>query len=113
MVRLDGPDGPLTEPPSWLTTERLSVTTRNVLSRAEVPTREGQSIRWGLVYDLKDLSLDSNDAKRVAGYIAKYAVKTTDGTTDLARRFHSRREIENLVSDPHAPPPPKQPAKAA
>jgi hypothetical protein len=37
----------------------------------------------------------------VASYLAKYVTKTTDGSTELAHRFSSRRQIESLVDDPH------------
>ena len=46
-------------------------------------------------------ALTTDDAKKVASYVAKYSTKTTDGTRDLARRFHSRRQIEELVDNPH------------
>ena len=38
---------------------------------------------------------------KVAAYVAKYSTKTTDGSKELARRFRLRRQIENLVDDPH------------
>ena len=46
--------------------------------------------------DIRDLGLTADDAKKVASYIAKYSTKTTDGTRELARRFHSRRQIEEF-----------------
>jgi hypothetical protein len=58
-------------------------------------------VRWGRVLDIRDLALTSDDATKVASYVAKYSTKTTDGSKELARRFHSRRQIVSLLDDRH------------
>jgi hypothetical protein len=36
------------------------------------------------------------DTARIASYLAKYSIKTTDGSKDFAQRFSSQRQIEQL-----------------
>jgi hypothetical protein len=45
---------------------------------------------------------DPEDPQKIAAYVAKYATKTTDGSTALARRFVNRRQIERVKLTPHA-----------
>lgn len=101
VVRADGPGDIESDPPPWLTAEYLDTTTRSVLGRFSVESVDGRMIRWGSVFDLRDLSVGDSDVKRVASYVAKYATKTTDGSRELAHRFRSRSQIVRLVDDPH------------
>lgn len=101
LVRADGPNGPDSEPPEWLTSELLRDCVERSLPRVTAHGLDGRTLRWGRVHDVRDLSNDSDDVTKVASYLAKYATKTSDGTKDLAHRFRSRRQIESLVDDPH------------
>jgi hypothetical protein len=58
-------------------------------------------IRWGERFTIQDLGQTDGDTTKVPSYVAKYATKTTDGTRELARQFHSRRQIQRLIDDPH------------
>ena len=63
---------------------------------------DGRAIRWGERFTIQDLGHTEEDTTKVPSYVAKYATKTTDGTKELARPFHSRRQIRHLIDDPHA-----------
>lgn len=102
IVRVDGPDGVDAMPPAWLSAAVFARVVGEAVRRATVVGPRGLSLRWGKVLDVRDLGLASDDATRVASYVAKYSTKTTDGSSELAHRFHSRRQIESLVDDPHA-----------
>jgi hypothetical protein len=101
VIRADGPESIDVDPPEWLTAELLSKVVRDSVGGASALRLDGKSVRWGKVMDIRDLGLTADDAKKVASYIAKYSTKTTDGTRELARRFHSRRQIEELVDNRH------------
>ena len=74
---------------------------RRALTRACAQGAEGEEYKWGARLDIKDLGVDKSDTTKIPSYVAKYAIKTTDGTRDLARRFHARRQIVALIDDPH------------
>lgn len=101
LLRVDGADGHSTPPPLWLTSEVLIEAVRRSIVRAKAFRRDGREITWGPVFDVRDLTIDSEEVRKVASYVAKYSTKTTDGTHELARRFHSRRQIETLVNSTH------------
>jgi hypothetical protein len=101
VVRVDGPESVDAEPPSWATTEILQQVVRSSIERAWVPDPNGNQLRWGSVYDIQDLALNDETGLKVAAYVAKYASKTTDGSKELARQFHSRRQITTLIDSPH------------
>jgi Replication initiator protein, pSAM2 len=101
VLRLDGPESVCADPPAWATAERLEHVVRAAIKRAWTPDLDGREVRWGRVYDVQDLTARDEDAGRVASYVAKYAAKTTDGSKELAHRFHSRRQITTLVGDSH------------
>ena len=101
VLRADGPEETGADPPPWLTSEALALVVQ--ASARHVSTRglDGRPLRWGQVVDVQDLGSSLANVTKVSSYVAKYATKTTDGSKELARRFHSRRQIENLVDDPH------------
>jgi len=101
VVRTDGPDSVDADPPEWLSSELLARAVRNSVSQARATGLAGGYQQWGRVLNIRDMALDSDDAHKVASYVAKYSTKTTDGTKDLAYRFHHRRQIENLSRDGH------------
>ena len=96
ILRVDGPDGPETGPPAWLTTELLAEHVRDAVGWIGVGVGDGTEARWGSQVDIQDVTASSLDDLRIAAYLAKYAAKTTDGSLELARRFKSRAEIDRL-----------------
>jgi hypothetical protein len=89
VARLDGPDGPSSSPPSWVTAELLEQAIREVVARVRVQVPESRalgcpSIGWGEQIDIRPItSADLNDTAeltdvRVARYIAKYATKSAE-----------------------------------
>jgi hypothetical protein len=56
---------------------------------------------WGAVLDIKRLGKQSEDARVLASYLAKYVTKTAGDGLELARRFRTRRQIKILVDNPH------------
>ena len=102
IVRADGPGEVDSDPPAWLTVDLLSRVVRRAARGVRARGVDGRAICWGRVLDVQDLRADPADVTKVASYVAMYSTKTTDGSTALARRFHSRRQIESLIDDPHA-----------
>jgi hypothetical protein len=101
ILRVDGPGEIDETPPAWLSNELLRGVVGRSVRRALSLTVKNRAIKWGQLLDVQDLGTASNDAGAVASYIAKYVTKTTDGSTELARRFKDRRQIGVLVDDPH------------
>lgn len=96
IVRLDGPDGPTTNPPDRLTVEALTDAIRHARVRAQVvspdssATGGSQHIRWGQQLDIQTINTSgTGDSEftdqKVAGYIAKYATKGAESTGTLDR----------------------------
>lgn len=100
VIRLDGPGGSETHPPSWATAELLTDAIRAAAASAVVPGplvdgRE-HSFAFGRQLDVRtirsaDLHAGTELTDRaVAGYVAKYATKGTEaatGTLDRPLRF--------------------------
>jgi hypothetical protein len=101
VLRGDGPDGPGSTPPEWLTTELLSTTLEGLL-RSIVVRGAGCTVRWGSQFVVAGMRGDPEDPAKIAAYVSKYAVKSTDGTNAMARRFLRRRQIEHSPISPHA-----------
>lgn len=101
ILRVDGPGEIDETPPSWLSHGLLQTVVRQSVRRASALAVDQPPFRWGRLVDVQDLGTESNDAGAVASYIAKYVTKTTDGSTELARRIKHRRQIAILVDDPH------------
>uniref|UniRef100_UPI003D71D83E replication initiator n=1 Tax=Streptomyces tendae TaxID=1932 RepID=UPI003D71D83E len=87
VVRLDGPDGPTDEPPSWGTTERLTRAVHASAQRVTVRTPYSLAVgelelSWGTQTDVRALHAegDGPDDDAVAAYVAKYVSKGTDET---------------------------------
>jgi hypothetical protein len=72
----------------------------SVVKEFSLATTHGR-VRWGQQHRVADASSLDRDDLRIAAYVAKYATKTTDGSLDFARRFHSRDEILKLDVAPH------------
>ncbi|MBT1095746.1 replication initiation protein [Streptomyces sp. Tu102] len=116
VIRIDGPDGPDTAPPSWASTELL---TRAIRAAAvhpyvtvEVPAcaaagfPHGWELRWGRQLDLRPIKAfgDSSEIteQAVASYVAKYATKAAENTGTVDRRI-GNREAAILLGLPDHP----------
>jgi hypothetical protein len=101
LVRADGPDDPFIAPPAFLSSLLASEVLTMVVSSFGVSGIGGSWIRWGHQFRISDASPRGEDDLRIASYLAKYSTKTTDDTLWLARRFHSRGEIDQMNVDSH------------
>ena len=99
LLRADGVDE-LTAPP-WLTAELMAAAFMETAHHLSLAGIDETPLRWGEQLTVIDLSGTPSEINRVANYLAKYSVKTTDGSVALARRLNSRSEIEDLVLDDH------------
>jgi hypothetical protein len=102
ILRADGSGSVDVEPPSWLSSESLASAVNRAIRTSSAVGLDGRTIRWGQRFTIQDLGQTEGDTTKVPSYVAKYATKTTDGTRELARPFHSRRQIRSLIDDPHA-----------
>jgi hypothetical protein len=114
VLRLDGadPEGVTIADARW-TPELFELSIRRAVAQvsAPLPTRTGSSegrARWGEQLDVRPLASDAEldaDARRqvrsVAGYIAKYATKSTDPLGALDRRLLTGEQIDGLIVDEH------------
>jgi hypothetical protein len=101
VLRADGPTD-ISEPtPEWLTIELLRQVVAQAIRKSTAVSPEGQVFRWGRRLDVQELETEPRNGAALSSYLAKYVTKTTDGSTELAHRFSSRRQIQSLVDDPH------------
>ena len=100
VLRLDGAGEAFSSPPSELTAETLSMAIADVVREFSVLTSHGE-IAWGRQFDISDASALNRDDLRIAGYLAKYATKSTDGTKDFARSFRARSNITAINGSSH------------
>jgi hypothetical protein len=92
VVRADGPEA-ASRPPPWLTTALLERSIRRAIATTRVQIEDWMVAFWGRQLDVVDLGATHGDAARVAGYVAKYATKTTDGDFGLARGFRDHHDF--------------------
>ncbi|MFE6625699.1 replication initiator protein RepSA [Streptomyces rochei] len=105
VLRLDGPDGPDTPPPTWATVDLLadairaaaahSYTSVSLPAAADQPAR---TFRWGTQLDVRPVKAfgDGSDIteQAVASYVAKYATKAAENTGTLDRRIGELSELD-------------------
>ncbi|MEU4947767.1 replication initiator [Streptomyces lavendulae] len=97
VIRIDGPKGPDTPPPSWATTDLLDRSIRaavdHTYTSVSLPASGDQparTFRWGTQLDVRPIKAfgDGSDIteQAVASYVAKYATKAaeTTGASDTA-----------------------------
>ncbi|MDX3353310.1 replication initiator protein RepSA [Streptomyces sp. ME01-24h] len=113
VIRLDGPEGPDTAPPSWATTQLLedairaaahhSYTSITVPAAGDQPAR---TFRWGTQLDVRPVKAfgDGSDIteQAVASYVAKYATKAAENTGTLDRRIGELAELDRHGVPDHA-----------
>ena len=101
VLRADGPEHAASEPPEWLSAASLAQQLEVVIPSIAIRSVEGAEMSWGRQFDLSILDSEEADRVRVGSYLAKYSVKTTDGSMHFARRFVHRRQILHLPTDEH------------
>ncbi|MFF8859490.1 replication initiator protein RepSA [Streptomyces althioticus] len=105
VVRLDGPDGPDTAPPSWATVQLLADAIRAAAAHpytsVSVPAAEdhpARTFRWGTQLDVRPVNAFGDGSElteqAVASYVAKYATKAAENTGTLDRRIGELAELD-------------------
>ncbi|MFF7677918.1 replication initiator protein RepSA [Actinacidiphila glaucinigra] len=113
VIRLDGPDGPDTAPPSWATTglleDAVRAAARHGYTSVSVPAagdQPAQTFRWGAQLDVRPVKAfgDGSDIteQAVASYVAKYATKAAENTGTLDRRIGELAELDRHQVPDHA-----------
>ena len=108
VIRLDGPAGPTTPPPSWATlallTAAIDRAARSVnLQTPVLPGLSARTLAWGRELDTRPITGtgDLTDSK-VAAYVAKYATKAAECTGTLDRRVTVADRLCDLPIRDHA-----------
>ena len=110
VIRLDGPEGPGSSPPSWATAELLATVVGEAAAAVSVRlpyvAALGEHVfRWGAQLDVHEVaafgdgSTVTDDA--VAAYVAKYVSKSVGDAGGSDRRLRSAAEIELLPVSGH------------
>ncbi|UQI48705.1 replication initiation protein [Streptomyces sp. HU2014] len=113
VVRLDGPDGPQDEPPSWashqLLTDAIRAAAVHPYVKVAVPPKQntgydaGWELRWGTELDVRPIRAfgagEDLTEQAVASYVAKYATKAAETTGTLDRRI-GNMEVLPLLGVP-------------
>ncbi|MET8577217.1 replication initiator protein RepSA [Streptomyces sp. NPDC005012] len=105
VIRIDGPGGPDTPPPSWATVALLDDAIRAAAAKVEigVPAADDQparTLRWGTQLDVQPIAAFGNGEEiteaAVASYVAKYATKAAETTGTVDRRIGNKEVLEQL-----------------
>ncbi|MEG8281047.1 replication initiator protein RepSA [Streptomyces sp. AHA2] len=105
VIRLDGPDGPGSPPPTWATVDLLSDAIRAAAAHSytsvsvpAVADQPARTFRWGRQLDVRPVKAfgDGSDIteQAVASYVAKYATKAAENTGTLDRRIGELSELD-------------------
>ncbi|MFI9309056.1 replication initiator protein RepSA [Streptomyces triculaminicus] len=108
VIRLDGTDGPDTEPPAWATVALLDDAIRAAAARASLTLspagdHPARVLRWGAQVDVQPIGAFGHEElteQAVAAYVAKYATKAAETTGTVDHRIGERAELDKL---PHLP----------
>ncbi|MFF7130800.1 replication initiator protein RepSA [Streptomyces sp. NPDC008196] len=112
VIRLDGPDGPESAPPSWasvgLLTESVRAAVRHSYTSVSVPASGDQPARtyqWGRQLDVRPVKAFGDGSElteqAVASYVAKYATKAAETTGTVDRRVGNKEVLELLDIPDH------------
>ncbi|MEU3303370.1 replication initiator protein RepSA [Streptomyces sp. NPDC006678] len=109
VVRLDGPDGPDTEPPAWASVPLVDDAIRAAAARVAVPVsaagaQPARTLRWGTQVDVQPigaLGREELTEQAVAAYVAKYATKAAETTGTVDRRIGELSELDRLNLPAH------------
>ncbi|WP_406126777.1 replication initiation protein [Streptomyces canus] len=112
VIRLDGPDGPDSAPPSWasvgLLTDSVRAAVRHSYTSVSVPASGDQparTFRWGRQLDVRPVKAFGDGSElteqAVASYVAKYATKAAETTGTVDRRVGNKEVLELLGIPDH------------
>ncbi|WP_449351311.1 replication initiator protein RepSA [Streptomyces shaanxiensis] len=112
VIRLDGPDGPDSPPPSWasvgLLTDSVRAAVRHSYTSVSVPASGEQPARtfqWGRQLDVRPVKAFGDGSElteqAVASYVAKYATKAAETTGTVDRRVGNKEVLELLGVPDH------------
>ncbi|MEU1594505.1 replication initiator protein RepSA [Streptomyces sp. NPDC005708] len=113
VIRIDGPEGPDTQPPSWATvdllTDAIRVAAAHPYTSVSVPAAGDQAaraFRWGTQLDIRPVKAFGDGSEiteqAVASYVAKYATKAAENTGTLDRRIGELAELDRHGVSDHA-----------
>jgi hypothetical protein len=108
IIRLDGPTGPTTTPPSWATLDLLIAAIAQAadavhLHTPAVPRLPARTLAWGREHDTRPITTSGElTDTRVAAYVAKYATKAAECTSTLDRRITPADRLAELPVSKHA-----------
>jgi hypothetical protein len=101
ILRADGSSEEVIDPSAELSASSMVMIVNRVLRTVSWRSAEGRFVRWGTQFAVRVLDAGDSDGSKVASYVAKYVVKTTDDSLGLAYRFRTREAIERSSIDPH------------
>ncbi|MFD0439141.1 replication initiator [Streptomyces chartreusis] len=113
VIRLDGPDGPDSQPPYWATVPLLADSVRAVVGRVRLNAPGAgvigpRVLRFGAQVDVRPVTSYRRDAGErpaspaaVAGYIAKYATKGAESAGAVDGRIYRARDMVMLPVRAH------------
>ncbi|WP_217622965.1 replication initiator protein RepSA [Streptomyces lunaelactis] len=113
VIRIDGPNGPNSLPPTWATLELLTDAIREArkhpYTTVTVPAAEDQparTLRWGKKLDVQPIKAfadgDDISEQKVSAYVAKYATKAAETPGTLDRRIGELAELDHQRVPDHA-----------
>ncbi|MEV6860274.1 replication initiator [Streptosporangium subroseum] len=113
VIRLDGPDGPISPPPDWATVALLDQAIRHAAAQVVVSASKQSPdevppvlLRWGGQLDVRPVyvstDLDGVSDQRVASYVAKYATKGAESAGTVDRRIRDAGDVARLAVTEHA-----------
>ena len=108
IIRLDGPAGPSTAPPTWATVALLTAAIAQAadathLDTPAAPGLPARTLCWGREHDTRPISTSGElTDTRVAAYVAKYATKAAECTGTLDRRITPADQLAELPVSEHA-----------
>jgi hypothetical protein len=106
LWRLDGAGDELSPPPAAFDAQLLADAITAALPKATVPAEDpdAEPYRWGRQHEVRvlDLGGDPQEAARVAGYIAKYATKSSADAGGVGHRIEKAHELRDLRCRDHA-----------
>jgi hypothetical protein len=104
VIRLDGPEGPSSPPPSWATADALAQAVQHATAAVTADVKPlSRTFRWGTQLDVRRITLDGELTEQaVAAYIAKYATKAAECVGTLDRRIQPLDNLDALPVRDHA-----------
>ncbi|MFI0785361.1 replication initiator [Streptomyces lydicus] len=97
VIRFDGPDGHTTPPPAWATIDALTHAVKKAAMQGRLTVASDaageREIKWGRKLDIREITALGDGEltdRAVAGYVAKYATKSAEGSGTVDRSLLCR-----------------------